>query len=554
MYTRLAAITDESLDPTMQDAAMPVGRTEWQPEPDTDGMDPATPGGPAPYNGAEPFGEPVVTDPEWSDPRDRSGKDRRMPYHPGPDVDVTTLHRARRESYQEKENRAMTVDLWSEASRDVEAEQAHLRMARAKVATASIWPFLALAKSESEFEHRLALTADRITERVEPELIGPLVASLREDFRLTASSEEDETTEEEDEDEWEKPWEKEGSLQIFHVASGRWITVQGADSPMTRDNPRANEAYFEDALEEGPNTGQTGQYPVAPAGPDPVDPINGMFPMQPSAWTPANNWVERPMNFAPYREASVNPYYFAEGSEGVSGDPQGGFPADVALPEPDERVDLYGTVPPVQSSGTTGDGHSYSDNRTTGSRLPFAGSFYDPGDPSVRVVAVGGPYGSGNAYNPAGSEVGHGTSMAPPPPPSMMPGGPGSMAMPPMGVPGMDENTPMTEQTDEETAQQITAAQQVRDRPDIFNPAGVADEYDDNTWDAAARQRPMQPAEHRNINTPQQPHDPIPQNSSSGGYEREEDRRQAALRREIDGIFAEAVLAVRHRVMAGSAA
>jgi len=476
-----------------------------------------------------------------------------MPYQPGPDVDVTTLHRARRESYQKEERGAMSVDmLWSEASRDLEAENARLRMARAKVATASLWPFLSLARSEREFEHRLALTADRISDRVEPELIGPLVASLREDFRLTASSEEDGAEDEED-DEWQKPWEKTSSyqgtlrssdqqLQIFHMASGRWITVQ-ANSPMTRDNPEATEGYFEDALEEGPNTGQTGQYPVAPAGPDPWNPINSQYPMQPSPWTPANNWVERPMNFAPYRQAAANPYYFAGGTEGVSGDAQAGFPVDIALPEPDERVDAYGTVPPVQSSGTTGDGHSYSDNpaanRATGSRLPFAGRFYDPGDSSVRVLAIGGPYGSGNAYNPGGSDVGIGTSQAPAPPPTMMPGGPGTVAMPPM-----DQATPMTDMTDPEAQQSVTAAQQVRDRPDIFNPAGVQDEYDDNTWDAAAKQRPMQPAEHRNINTPQQPHDPIPQTSSSGMYEESGERRQAVLTKAMREIVANAMARV----------
>lgn len=544
MHPRLAAITDESLDPMMQDAGLPAGRTEWQPDPESDGMDPATPGGPAPYNGAEPFGEPVATDPEWLDPRDRSGKDQRMPYQPGPDVDVTTLHRARRESYQKEERRAMSVDmLWSEASRDLEAENARLRMTRAKVATASLWPFLSLARSEREFEHRLALTADRINDRVEPELIGPLVASLREDFRLTASSEEDET-EDGDDGEWQKPWEKTSSLgsasqlQIFHVASGRWITVQ-ADSPMTRDNPEATEGYFEDALEEGPNTGQTGQYPVAPAGPDPWNPINSQYPMQPSPWTPANNWVENPMNFAPYRQAAADPYYFSGGPEGISGEPQGGFPVDVALPEPDERVDAYGAVPPVQSSGTTGDGHPYSSspaaNRATGSRLPFTGRFYDPGDSSVRVLAVGGPYGSGNAYNPSGSEVGIGSNDAPAPPPTMMPGGPGTVAMPPM-----DENTPMTDMTDAEADRSVTAAQTVRDRPDIFNPAGVQDEYVDNTWDAAAQQRPMQPSQHRNVNTPQQPQDPIPQSSSSGVYESDE-RRQAMLTRAMREIVASAM-------------
>lgn len=433
----------------------------------------------------------------------------------------------------------MTVDLWTEASRDLEAEEADQRMTRAKVATASLWPFLALAQSESEFDHRLALASDRFVQKVDADLLEPLLASLREDFKLASSSEEDEAEEEstEDKGEWQKPWEKKGSLeplQVFHVASGRWITVQATDSPMTRDNPQGNDAYFEDETEEGPNTGQTGQFPQHPTGADPADPINSMFPAQPSPWTPANNWVERPMNFAPYKSAAGNPNFFSGGPEGVSGEPQAGFPADVALPEPDERVDMYGTTPPLQSGGTTGDGHPYSNPAVHASRHPFGRGFYDPKDTSVRVVAVGGPYGSGNSYNPAGSEVGHGTSTAPQPPPSMMPGGPGSEAIPPMG--GGEQSTsdmaakqenPM-DSMQQMTARRVTADPMVRDRPDMFNPSGVKDEYDDNTWDNAAKQRPMQPAEHRNINTPQRPAEPIGL-SSSEGTEAEEGRRAASL-------------------------
>lgn len=76
------------IDPRDVDAAPSV---------ESDGRNPASPGGPAPYNGAEPFGEPVTSDPEWLDPQ--GPKPRRyqpMPYVPGPDEDVTTLHPASR--------------------------------------------------------------------------------------------------------------------------------------------------------------------------------------------------------------------------------------------------------------------------------------------------------------------------------------------------------------------------------------------------------------------------------------------------------------------------
>lgn len=93
-----------SLDPTMQDAkgvgnderpsAIPVA---------TDGQDPATPGGPAPYNGAEPFGEPVTTDEMWLDPQGHQpNRYAPVPHVTGPDEDRTTLHSARRASYDTK--------------------------------------------------------------------------------------------------------------------------------------------------------------------------------------------------------------------------------------------------------------------------------------------------------------------------------------------------------------------------------------------------------------------------------------------------------------------
>jgi hypothetical protein len=76
-----------------------------QPDVDSDGSDPATAGGPAPYNGDDPFGQPVADDPEWRDPRQGPRSSGPVPYHPGPGVDTTTIHNARRASYAQKNTR-----------------------------------------------------------------------------------------------------------------------------------------------------------------------------------------------------------------------------------------------------------------------------------------------------------------------------------------------------------------------------------------------------------------------------------------------------------------
>ena len=55
----------------------------------------------------------------------------------------------------------MTADLlWSEAGTDHVAREGRERLSRAKVAAAGVWPFLALAKTAAEFDHRLALVDD----------------------------------------------------------------------------------------------------------------------------------------------------------------------------------------------------------------------------------------------------------------------------------------------------------------------------------------------------------------------------------------------------------
>lgn len=55
------------------------------------------------------------------------------------------------------------TSLFDEASRDLEAEgRERIVTAASQAATSSCWPFLALAKSESEFGHRLALIEDRL--------------------------------------------------------------------------------------------------------------------------------------------------------------------------------------------------------------------------------------------------------------------------------------------------------------------------------------------------------------------------------------------------------
>jgi hypothetical protein len=103
----LALTIDDDMDPqaTMDVDDRPHAWDSYQ-GPSTDNMDPASPGGPAPYNGADPFGKPVTSNPEWLDPSAEADvRGMPVPFKRGPDVNVTTLHNARRNLYAAKETR-----------------------------------------------------------------------------------------------------------------------------------------------------------------------------------------------------------------------------------------------------------------------------------------------------------------------------------------------------------------------------------------------------------------------------------------------------------------
>jgi hypothetical protein len=99
--------SDLAMDPTMQDAHDPAKTVPHGTDPvHTDGADPASPGGPAPYNGADPLGEPAVDDPLWRDPSEEdTNRGGPVPHIDGPDQNTTTLHNARLASYSAKADR-----------------------------------------------------------------------------------------------------------------------------------------------------------------------------------------------------------------------------------------------------------------------------------------------------------------------------------------------------------------------------------------------------------------------------------------------------------------
>lgn len=305
-----ADVQGMSLDPQSQDPANGYQNPrDLVAEPATDGQDPATPGGPSPYNGAEPVGQPVTTDPMWKSP----DEPRKPPYSPtpytgpGPNVDVTTLHNARRTPMEE----TMTADLWVLASQDAEQELNEERLVRAKVAAAGIWPFLAEAKSEREFGHRVALVETEL-EDLFPDtgFRDQVTASLRDDYLLltgvliedhgtaTLTSEASSAIQDGGATAREALLATNDQLaaapSLFdHLGVSEADVPDGGMETASQGNP----AFFDSGPEAGPATGNSQGF--AQAAPDPFNPMNAQYPMAPSAWVvpPGKDWVERPMEF-----------------------------------------------------------------------------------------------------------------------------------------------------------------------------------------------------------------------------------------------------------------
>lgn len=97
--------SDLSMDPTQISHDPKMTIPHGQDPVHTDGQDPAAPGGAAPYNAVEPFGEPAVDDPLWRDPSQDDTRGTPIPHVDGPDEDKTTLHNARLASYVAKADR-----------------------------------------------------------------------------------------------------------------------------------------------------------------------------------------------------------------------------------------------------------------------------------------------------------------------------------------------------------------------------------------------------------------------------------------------------------------
>jgi len=79
-------------------------------------------------------------------------------------------------------NDIATTAMWDNAVTSQETVDRIKAVTAATVALSGTWPFLAVAESVEEFDHRLALMQDQIVGRTPPEVLDEVVANLREKF------------------------------------------------------------------------------------------------------------------------------------------------------------------------------------------------------------------------------------------------------------------------------------------------------------------------------------------------------------------------------------
>ena len=76
--------------------------------------------------------------------------------------------------------------MWFDATADHDAEHYRHELVAAKVALSGTWPFLAAAVDQEDFTNRLALMREQIEGSTPPEVLGDVVASLRNDWQVLA--------------------------------------------------------------------------------------------------------------------------------------------------------------------------------------------------------------------------------------------------------------------------------------------------------------------------------------------------------------------------------
>jgi hypothetical protein len=191
--------------------------------------------------------------------------------------------------------------LWDGVTRDFDAEQAHERFVRGKVAVASHWPFLAVAQSPEEFDQRMALALPAIEAKLDPAVAQQVIDSLVEDWQIMREAHLAAMPSIEVQGRHRAVVEV--GEQFFHAASQKWLTVvAGPDGePIAVEPHVAHLAYIDpsDAQRYStyPNLNppvNNGGMPVDPDGfvasPDPdqagkSDAVIQQRQLTPGAWT-----------------------------------------------------------------------------------------------------------------------------------------------------------------------------------------------------------------------------------------------------------------------------
>lgn len=106
------------------------------------------------------------------------------------------------------------TSLWEQAGDDAEAARHEAALTQAQAAASGVWPFVSLAKTATEFEHRLALAEDRIEAVASQYGVSPeeITGAYRTAFTALAEQRQEHTAVRDDEG-TDRPEPRQASMQ-----------------------------------------------------------------------------------------------------------------------------------------------------------------------------------------------------------------------------------------------------------------------------------------------------------------------------------------------------
>jgi hypothetical protein len=341
------------------------------------------------------------------------------------------------------------MDLWTEASRDVEAEDRLRAEARASAELGQMWPFFALAKSKSELEHRKAIARESLERIAElTELPLAFVAGIVDrHFALLVEASLAKTAEEEEGGQWVVVDKNTGAKVAGPFADREKAqeAIEENDSGLPSSELAIEHESAEPEEEEGEEKEASLRHQAIPEGEnilaETVNDAGGAFPMG----------EVKPPEHDDGPDANIPPEAYGRADTQVPGDSGASNPQPLAVKiqftEEQAREILRAALRGREAARKHAIGEYVDPSQMASQGVPPAGTGLDQGVAPEGPPAPGGDMGAQMGGQPYPETT----------KPRQMPGGAGGNDMPPVGGDaggdmGGDTSDPVSDQIDQVTS------------------------------------------------------------------------------------------------------